>query len=339
VDEHDNTQIPGCEWRSIHALDAVSKSITSMGLTSRTGDTAGRRTWTRNSNISPLVTAERFRPHEPAIAELRGEDDQEDDFPLEDLPTEMLNVNLLASQPELERPRLTYSTTMLPLMESKHDIGTPSEPSTERSNKNKESMVPPLNPKGFNLEYEEYDAIDNREIDAMTREYMSSLTRIFPTAQEAFARRAKWSLNEVFYYFAQNSIRGIFKDVRQGKIILQDRPKGDNSSDPNGDLDAEPANRLILIDGTIMVNKFDNRKEFLDEMNTIFKKIQVMAKELDAADNREGARIIREYSNKDYELRYGVDLGTILSATLGARKAEQMLLKGQSKATTTTRLA
>lgn len=83
----------------------------------------------------------------------------------------------------------------------------------------------------------------------------------------------------------------------------------------------------MLYDDNVILNKYNNREEFIKEYEALSKKLKEKQKALKIFEDKELTRIIKEFDYKNYEKRYSVSCGVVLSALFGSSRADREIIK------------
>eukprot|EP01017_Pseudomicrothorax_dubius_P034120 TRINITY_DN4639_c0_g1_i2.p1 TRINITY_DN4639_c0_g1~~TRINITY_DN4639_c0_g1_i2.p1 ORF type:complete len:343 (-),score=58.99 TRINITY_DN4639_c0_g1_i2:94-1065(-) len=161
-----------------------------------------------------------------------------------------------------------------------------------------------------------------QKLDAITKEYMNLINE--PPALE-FPKRM--SMNEQFYTKTKRLLRKKLVGSVHPEETVRERSEERNYEDSQCSSNEEDENHLVLFDNNIMVNKFNNRDEFLSEMDILKKKMAEMIKNIHDADVKEVMRILKESTTRNFQTRFSADVGTILCALVGAEMAERELMR------------
>ena len=86
-------------------------------------------------------------------------------------------------------------------------------------------------------------------------------------------------------------------------------------------------NYIMLYDENSNINSYVNREDFIKKYDQTQKSIGDVQKRVDSLIDEEVIRIFKEYSLKNYESRFQVDLITVLCVLFGARRTRRELMK------------
>ena len=84
---------------------------------------------------------------------------------------------------------------------------------------------------------------------------------------------------------------------------------------------------MSLFENGDSVYNYHSRTEFLKSFETLQNKIQDKKNEIIREERREITRIIKEFDYKQYASRFYVDCDTVLASLIGAKKANQELIR------------
>ena len=91
-------------------------------------------------------------------------------------------------------------------------------------------------------------------------------------------------------------------------------------------------NYIMLYEENSNINSYVNREDFIKKYDQTQKSILDVQKNLNNLIDEEVVRIFKEFSLKNYESRFQVDLTTVLCVLFGARRTRRELMKnGHSK--------
>lgn len=85
--------------------------------------------------------------------------------------------------------------------------------------------------------------------------------------------------------------------------------------------------KIVLYENNVMLNKYDSREQFIQEYEALSRKLREKEKQLKLMEDKELIRVIKEYDYKNYEKRFGVKCGVVLSSLFGAPRAEREITK------------
>lgn len=85
--------------------------------------------------------------------------------------------------------------------------------------------------------------------------------------------------------------------------------------------------KIVLYDNSTALNKYDTREQFIQEYETMSKKLVEKQKQLKAFEDKEIIRVIKEFDFKNYEKRFNVKCGVVLSTLFGAIRADREIIK------------
>ncbi|EAR84118.2 hypothetical protein TTHERM_00723030 (macronuclear) [Tetrahymena thermophila SB210] len=85
--------------------------------------------------------------------------------------------------------------------------------------------------------------------------------------------------------------------------------------------------KIVLYENSTMLNKYDSREQFIQEYELLSKRLREKEKQLKQLEDKELIRVIKEYDYKNYEKRFGVKCGLVLSTLLGSVRADREIIK------------
>ncbi|KAL4482786.1 hypothetical protein ABPG72_022346 [Tetrahymena utriculariae] len=85
--------------------------------------------------------------------------------------------------------------------------------------------------------------------------------------------------------------------------------------------------KIVLYENSTMLNKYDSREQFIQEYELLSKRLREKEKQLKQLEDKELIRVIKEYDYKNYEKRFGVKCGLVLSTLLGSIRADREIIK------------
>lgn len=109
--------------------------------------------------------------------------------------------------------------------------------------------------------------------------------------------------------------------------MLKSKDKDKETLNDKSEESWNQTNHLLLYEDATMINRFENRDDFLADVTQLQVRYNAKLKEIALDDQKETLRIIKEFDFRNYDKRFNVDIGTVLAALLGAEKAEKELLK------------
>jgi len=86
-------------------------------------------------------------------------------------------------------------------------------------------------------------------------------------------------------------------------------------------------NYIVLYEDNSNINNYVNREDFIKKYDQTQKSIIDVQNKANLLIDEEVIRIFKEYSLKNYEIRFRVDLITVLCVLFGARRTRRELMK------------